>query len=142
MKQMCFCLFLFLVVLLINLPQSACGITPTQLVFTEQPKDTQAFSTIHVEVGFFDSTGHLVTDVADTINMFKLSGPGSLSGTLTAPTINGVATFDNITIHQAGLYSLHAHASISGFDAASVIFKIKPHPTPEPATLLLLDSGT
>jgi hypothetical protein len=92
-------------------------ITPAaadHLVFRQQPSDTAAGQTIHpaVMVAVVDQFGNIET--GDNSDMVTLSlgtnpGGGTLGGTLTVPMVNGVATFSDLSIDQAGVgYTLHA----------------------------------
>ena len=57
------------------------------------------------------------------------AGSGTLSGTLTQPAVNGVATFSDLAISSAGSYTLQASATGSA-GAVSTPFTITPLPAP------------
>ncbi|MBD65170.1 MAG: hypothetical protein CME62_08185 [Halobacteriovoraceae bacterium] len=87
----------------------------TQLSFTTQPSDALAGEVnnpdIIVEVQ--DSTGNLVPTASDdiTLSFSNNAGSGTLSGTLTVSAVNGVATFNDISIDKAATgYTLAATA--------------------------------
>src|SRR3989441_75803 len=88
----------------------------THLVFTVQPSNTTAGSTISpaVQVAAQDDAGNTVvgfgTDI--TIALGNNPGGGVLSGTKTVTPVNGVATFSNLSIDKAGNgYTLVATAT-------------------------------
>jgi hypothetical protein len=62
--------------------------------------------TVNVE----DDYGNIVTSDDSEVTLSIASGPAGamLGGTLTAPVINGVATFSNITVNTGGAYKLQA----------------------------------
>ena len=84
------------------------------LLFLQQPTDTAAGQTISpaVMVAVVDPFGNIVAgDNSDTVTLSIGINPGggTLSGTLTVTVVNGVATFDDLSIDQPGVgYTLHA----------------------------------
>jgi hypothetical protein len=84
------------------------------LLFLQQPSDTVAGQTIGpaVMVAVVDQFGNIETgDNNDTVTLSLGTNPGggTLSGTLTVTVVNGVATFSDLSIDQAGGgYTLHA----------------------------------
>src|SRR5262249_12450905 len=87
------------------------------LLFLQQPADTAAGQTLAaVMVAVVDPFGNVLTgDDSDTVTLSLGANPGggALSGTLTVAVVNGVATFGDLSIDQAGAgYTLHA--SIGG----------------------------
>ena len=111
----------------------------TQLRFTVQPQATQAGQTIAppVQVSALDANGTLVTSFSGAITVAIGTNPasGTLSGTRTVNATNGVATFANLSINNAGTgYTLQATSSgltsvtSSAFDVTA--------PPPPPATQL------
>ena len=77
------------------------------------------------------SNGHPIINATDAVTLVlgAGNGGGTLAGTLTQPTVNGVATFSNLTISSAGSYTLQASATgLTG--AASNPFTINPLPAP------------
>ena len=62
-----------------------------------------------LEIAVKYDNNNSVDDLARySITLQKVSGPGSLSGTLTKTPSNGVAVFDDITVSQGGQYVLRA----------------------------------
>jgi hypothetical protein len=99
------------------------------LVFLQQPSDTGAGQTITpaVMVAVVDRFGNVVTgDNADTVTLALGTNPGggTLSGALIVTVTNGVATFADLSIDQAGDgYTLNA--TVAGLTAAdSAAFRI------------------
>jgi hypothetical protein len=83
------------------------------LLFLQQPTDTAAGQTISpIAVEVVDAFGNVETsDNSDTITLSLGNNPsgGTLSGTLTLTVVNGVVTFNDLSIDQAGDgYTLHA----------------------------------
>ena len=94
---------------------------PAKLAFTTQPGSASAgSSTITVTVSVDDAAGHVVTTATNQITLAIGTNPagGTLSGTLTATAVAGVATFSNLSINNMGTgYTLAA--STSGLTSAS-----------------------
>ncbi len=116
---------------------------PALLVFVQQPTNTVAGSTVTpaVTVEVRDTFNNVITtDNSTQITLAIGTNPGSgtLNGTVTQTVVNGVATFANLSINQAGVgYTLTAStsglptATSSAFDitaaaAAAVIFVQQP----------------
>jgi hypothetical protein len=83
------------------------------LLFLQQPTDTAARQTMRpVIVAVVDAFGNVVTaDNTDTVTLSLGINPagGRLRGTLKVTVVNGIATFNNLTIGVAGAgYTLHA----------------------------------
>ena len=82
----------------------------TQLVYAQQPSNVTAgaaenpFIVVDVE----DQNGSIVTTDNSTVMIALASGPGSVSGTLAAASVNGVATFSNVKFNAGGNYTLTA----------------------------------
>ncbi|MDP7319016.1 MAG: DUF2341 domain-containing protein [Bacteriovoracaceae bacterium] len=107
---------------------SILSITPTQLAFTQGPTDTMIGNNItpSIKVEIQDSSGNLVTSANDTVTLSLGNDPtgiATLSGTTTIAAINGIATFNDISINKAGAgFTLQAsspgltNASSSQFD--------------------------
>jgi hypothetical protein len=116
--------------------------TATHLVFTVQPATTTAGNAISpaVRVTAQDALGNTATGFAGTVAMAFATNPpgGILSGTIAVAAVNGVATFSNLRIDQAGTgYSLRAtsngltQATSSTFDinagsATQLVFTVQP----------------
>src|SRR2546430_2744300 len=105
--------------------------TPVGLAFTTQPRTVQAGQPIGpVQVSVVDSVGHPVADV-DTTTVFVTLGtnPGGarLQGDTSTHPVNGVATFTNLSLDNAGNgYTLEARAA--GLTQPSASFNIMPPP--------------
>jgi hypothetical protein len=89
------------------------------LKFTSEPANTAAGAVITsaedstggpVAVEVLDASGHLDTSSAAAVTMAigPGSGPGSLSGTTTVDASAGVASFSDLSINAAGVYTLVA----------------------------------
>ncbi len=88
----------------------------THLAFTVQPSNTTTGSTISpaVQVAAQNDAGNTVTSFSGAITIALGTNPsdGTLSGTKTWTAVNGVATFSNLSIDQAGSgYTLVATAT-------------------------------
>jgi hypothetical protein len=100
------------------------------LLFLQGPTDTAAGQAIGpaVLVAVVDRFGNVVTsDSSDTVTLSLGNNPGggTLSGTLTAAVVNGVATFGDLSIDQPGAgYTLHASAGGALADADSDPFNV------------------
>jgi hypothetical protein len=99
------------------------------LVFLQQPADTAAGQTMAaVIVQVVDQFGNAV--IGDNTHSVTLSignnpSGGTLSGTVTVTVVNGVATFSDLSIDQAGDgYTLHASVAGSLPDIDSNPFNI------------------
>jgi Big-like domain-containing protein len=103
---------------------------PTQLCFTVQPRTTAVGRVITpaVQVTATDASGHVASGFTGPITVAIGTNPagGTLSGTTSAASVNGVATFTNLSINKAGTgYTLTAAAG--GFTGAtSAPFNIFP----------------
>ena len=100
----------------------------TKLVFIVQPSTTIVLQTISpaVQVGIQDLYGNTVTGSSATITLALQANPaeGTLGGTLSRAAVNGVTTFNDLSINNAGSgYSLLA-ASASLTAATSASFNI------------------
>ncbi|WP_263366720.1 beta strand repeat-containing protein [Edaphobacter bradus] len=92
--------------------------TPASLKFSTQPTNTTSAAPISpaVTVQVLDSNGLLDTGSTASVTISITSGTGTsgatLSGTLTQSAVNGVATFNNLSINKAGTaYTLTASSS-------------------------------
>ena len=86
---------------------------PTQLAFGQPPTSAGAGATISpaVTVLVEDSLGNVVAGDSSSVTLSIANNPGggTLSGTLTVAAVNGVATFNNLSINLAGSgYTLQA----------------------------------
>ena len=87
--------------------------TEASLVVSTQPSDTAAGASIApaVQVSVEDANGNVVTDNHSSVTLAIGTNPGNgtLGGTLTEPTVNGVATFSDLSINEVGTgYTLTA----------------------------------
>jgi uncharacterized repeat protein (TIGR01451 family) len=96
------------------------NITPgfaSKLQFPLPLSDTQAGATISpaVTVRALDANDNLATGFVGNVSIAILNNPGggTLSGTLSQPAANGVATFDDLSINMAGNgYTLRATSGV------------------------------
>jgi hypothetical protein len=101
----------------------------TQLGFLVQPSEVARNASIApaVRVEVRDASGSRVATATTPVTMAIAANPGSstLSGTLTRTAVNGVATFDNLSLNRAGTgYTLRATAA--GLTAAtSAAFRVR-----------------
>lgn len=127
----------------------------SKLGFVVQPSNTQAGdATVNaifpdVQVAIQDSLGNTVTSAAVTnitIAIGNNAGGGTLTGTLSANTVNGVAAFNDLHINKVGTgYTLSASGTFTGatsasFDitpdiADSLAFKVSPSNTQAGASI-------
>lgn len=106
----------------------------SKLAFTVQPSNVAAGGSITqpVTVSIEDAQGNVVTTAADSVSMAIGANPsgGTLGGTSTVAAVNGVATFPNLSINNAGAgYTLTARAtSLTGAtsSAFNVIVSVGP----------------
>ncbi|WP_290842181.1 autotransporter-associated beta strand repeat-containing protein [Flavobacterium sp.] len=67
------------------------------------------------------------TNYTGSVVLTKASGPGSISGTLTASAVAGVATFSNVVIDAAGTYTLHANSgTLTQATTGNVVITLAP----------------
>ncbi|MEX2531365.1 MAG: invasin domain 3-containing protein [Gemmatimonadota bacterium] len=127
------------------------GAAASELVFGVQPSDTEVGATISpaVTVRIEDDDGNVVTSAstAVTIEIDDNSSDGRLSGTTTRNAVNGIATFDNLSIDRAGdEYTLEASApdlsdvesrefDITEASARRLVFGVQPSDTRAGATI-------
>ncbi len=83
--------------------------TAVKLAFSVQPSNAQTGATITpaVQVLVEDSSGNVVTNATNPVTVALVGGTG-LAGTLTVTPQNGVATFSNLSVSNAGTYTLSA----------------------------------
>ncbi|MFI5379194.1 MAG: choice-of-anchor tandem repeat GloVer-containing protein [Tepidisphaerales bacterium] len=105
------------------------GETPTaatHLVFTQQPSNVPVGQAIApaITVTLEDSSNNPVTGSNTSVTLAIASGPNNavLSGTTTISLQNGVATFSDLSIGSAGIYTLVATgASLTGITSSSFV---------------------
>ena len=90
--------------------------TASKLAFTVQPTNVVAGSAIApaITVSVEDAAGNVVTTANNSITMTIANNPssGTLAGTTSVAAVNGVATFNNLNINNAGFgYTLSAGAT-------------------------------
>jgi hypothetical protein len=84
------------------------------LSFFSQPNTANVGQVMSaVQVGAVDSLGGIDTTFTDgvTVTLGSSSTGAALGGTTTVRATNGIATFGNLTIDQAGSYTLRATAN-------------------------------
>lgn len=102
----------------------------SRLGFTVQPSPgvTGAVITPAVAVAVQDAGGSIITTATHSITVAigANAGSGTLSGTTTVPAVNGVATFSNLSIDNAGTgYTLTATAAnLAGGTSAAFNIRI------------------
>ena len=103
---------------------SSAPLPSAKLAFVQQPSNALTGATISpaVTVAVQDSNGNTLTSATNPVTLALTSGSG-LTGTLTATPTNGVATFSNLSIGNAGSYTLSA-TSPSLASATSAGFSI------------------
>jgi hypothetical protein len=80
-----------------------------------------------VKVEVVDQFGNLVTNDNSTVTVAVASGPGAFTSnsTVTVKASGGIATFDNLVLDTAGIYTLLVtDGSLTG--ASSDPFQVKP----------------
>jgi hypothetical protein len=79
-----------------------------------------------VTVAVEDSSGNINSTASDIVTLAVASGSGTLSGTLSQPAVNGIATFSNLSINNVGGYTLTATdtSALSTTAATSSLFNI------------------
>ncbi len=114
---------------------SSFTVTPAaaaQLAFVQQPANTIAGQTMApIEVAVQDQYGNTVTSNDSGVVVQTI--PNVLNGTLSAWVVNGIATFSNLDITQAGAYTINA-SNGSLTPATSSSFTITPA---TPTTLVI-----
>jgi len=115
---------------------STFNVTPaaaTQLVVISQPPLRVGVNTpFGLKVAVEDRFGNVVTTNSGSVTVARASGPvsGILGGTLTIMVNQGVATFSNLTLNQAGNgYSLKATSKNGLTSAKTILFNVIPPTT-------------
>ena len=102
----------------------------TRLAFVTQPSDVIAGATIvpPVQVAVVDAIGNVVSDATDLVALTfgANAGGGTLSGELSVSAVNGIATFDDLSIDKAGVDYALAATSGSLAGATSNPFTVSP----------------
>ncbi|HYC53161.1 MAG TPA: hypothetical protein VEB19_18800, partial [Gemmatimonadaceae bacterium] len=82
---------------------------PTRLSIRSQPSLMVAAPSVGtVQIAITDAANNTVPTASADITLAIATGTGTLGGTVTRPTLNGVATFDDITLTPAGTFTLRA----------------------------------
>jgi hypothetical protein len=83
---------------------------PSMLAFDQQPTSAMAGATIGpaITVDVEDPFGNVVASDSSTVTLSVATGSGSLLGTLNVTAVNGVATFNDLSLDIAGPYTLSA----------------------------------
>jgi alpha-tubulin suppressor-like RCC1 family protein len=123
---------------------------PAKLVFTLQPPASAIpGAPFSVSVTIQDQLGNRVTNAtcSITVAIGTNPGPGALFGITSVSTVNGIATFSNLSINTEGVgYTLSAtspgltSATSSPFTvqvgpASKLVFTVQPAPAPPGATI-------
>lgn len=85
----------------------------TVLVLTTQPTGATSneFLSVQPVVELRDSTGSVITSADRPVTVAIASGDGVLSGPVTVPTVNGVASFADLAITGVGAHTLRFSAT-------------------------------
>ena len=85
---------------------SSLAKTPTRVVFLTMPANATVGNSIPggVEIGVVDNTGTVNTDATSSVVIAIGNNPGgaTLGGATTVTAVNGIASFTNLTLDQAG----------------------------------------
>lgn len=86
-----------------------CSLTPTELQFSDLSANCiSANVPFSLEVCATDASGFSDPSYNGIISLSKSSGVGILGGTLSQTAVNGCATFNDLSLSQAGFYDLAA----------------------------------
>jgi hypothetical protein len=93
----------------ISAPGGGTPPPPAKLAFSQQPSNASTGAAISpaVTVVVEDGNGNTVTTATNPVTVALATGTG-LTGTLTATPQNGIATFSNLSVSNAGKYTLSA----------------------------------
>jgi len=118
---------------LTGVTSNAFNVTPgtaSKVVFSQQPTNTQAGSSITpaVTVQVEDANNNVVTTSTASITVAIGTNPagGTLSGTTSVSAVNGVAIFSNLSINKTGTGYTLAASSTGLTGATSNTFNITP----------------
>lgn len=79
---------------------------PTRLVFSVQPSNGSAGQAISpaIQVAVQDNNGNTIPNATNAVTLNLLDNPGgsTLSGTVTRNAVNGIATFNDISLNKVG----------------------------------------
>lgn len=115
-----------------EIPDAASPAVASQIQITTQPSTTVIAPTEispALTVDLLDSNNNLAATASNSITVQLKSGPAgaTLGGTTTVSAIDGVATFSDLSINQAGTYTLR-FTGTGLSSATSKSFKITPSP--------------
>jgi hypothetical protein len=114
-------------------PVTVSAACVSTVAFSQQPAGTSVGATIPLTVKVEDAYGNVVSSGAGStanVTLAIASGPagGQLWGTTTVKAVGGVATFSNLSIDQAGNYTLTASAAGVGGTVTSSSFNVTAGP--------------
>jgi hypothetical protein len=81
--------------------------SPATLTLTSQPTNTTAGTDLPLTVEVQDAYGNPINGTNVTVAIANSPANATLGGTLTVATVNGIATFNNLTVYRAGGYTLN-----------------------------------
>lgn len=114
----------------------------TSLAFVAQPDGGASLATLpRLQVAVLDAQGNIAAHISDTITLSAVTADAALSGTLSAVTDQGVATFADITLGRATAHRLRAVAA-RGDTALSQPIHITAGPPARLAFVALPERGT
>jgi hypothetical protein len=92
-----------------NISISAPVVGATKLLISSQPTTAIAGAALSpvIQVKAVNAAGNLVTSDKSTVTLAIASGPtgGTITGTVTAKVVNGVAVFNGLSLKKAGAYT-------------------------------------
>ncbi len=103
--------------------------TATKLGFNVQPSAVGVNTSISpaVKVEIQDASGARVTGSTANVTIAKLTGSGTLTGTLTVAAVAGLATFSDLKLDAADTYTLRATSSgLTQADSSSFVVSAAP----------------
>ncbi|MDQ6711925.1 MAG: hypothetical protein M3Z28_01885, partial [Candidatus Dormibacteraeota bacterium] len=100
----------------------------SQLVLTAAPPSAPiAGAPFPTTVTVTDGSAKVVSDFAGTVSLALTTPAGAtLSGTVTKPVVNGVASFTNLSVNKTGTYTLTATSVPVLLPVASASFTVQP----------------
>ena len=105
---------------------------PTRLVMSVQPQATAqaGIQMSQIRVALQDDEGNTIPNATNAITISLASDPGSstLSGTLTRNAVDGIATFDDISLNRPGVGYSFGFSSPSLVGTNSATFNVVPGP--------------
>ncbi len=85
--------------------------TPSSVAFQGLPATAPAGTLPPINVALLDVFGNVMTGSSPDVTIALASGPGTLGGVTTVRAVNGVATFNTLTLTTPGNYTFSAQAS-------------------------------